>query len=343
MRKREWNRMEQSKFLRELGMLLDKGYSVSNALVLLQLHYQTYPQYPVKDIMRELKSGAPLFEVLEGKKIPGDILGCLYFASEQGRLSFGLLEGSRILLKREQLKKMFLRTIRYPLTLLLILSAMMFFMLRFLIPQFTALFNSVDLSLPTVTVYLLTVLQMVPYLFYFVMSVGLLLLILYPFTFRKKSPHEQLMIALKVPLLSHYLRILVTQFFAFQFGHLLKSGLSVSQVLQLFENQNYVRLYQDEALLLKSDLRKGKALDEIFRDKHYFLPELAQVVSFGQSNGSLGDELTLYGEMLFSNLEERIQRSIYLIQPILFGAIGCLVLILFLSVMGPIFQLFQSL
>ncbi|WLD92052.1 competence type IV pilus assembly protein ComGB [Alkalihalobacillus sp. AL-G] len=343
MRKRNWNRLEQSKFLKELGMLLSKGYSVSNALVLLEVHYRSYSQYPVTDIIKDLKRGTPLFEVLEGKKVPSDILGYLYFASEQGKLSFGLLEGSRILQKREHLKKMFFRTIRYPLTLLAILSGMMFFLIRFLIPQFTSLFNSVNLKLPSITVALITVLQVIPYLCYFILVVIFLLAILYPFTHRKKSPHEQLLLALRIPMLSNYIRILVTQFFAFQFGHLLRGGLSVSQAIQLFENQHYVRLFQDEALFLKNELRGGKQLDEIFRCKTYFLPELAQVVAFGQSNGSLGNELTLFSEMLFSNLEERLHRNLNLIQPILFGVIGCLVLILFLTVMAPIFHLFQSL
>ncbi|WP_261129433.1 competence type IV pilus assembly protein ComGB [Bacillus sp. Marseille-Q3570] len=343
MKRFKWNSTQQAVFLKNLGTLLVKGYSISESLTLLSLQNKRVVSVTVKAIKEDLVKGKPLFESLERQRIPSDILGYLYFASEQGNLSFGLLEGSSILQKREELKKSLLQTIRYPAVLLGTLSVMMFFMLKFLFPQFSKLFQSVNLTLPAYTLFLITFLEFIPVLIFLTLTLFMLLFIIIHFRYKHKSAHEKMCFWLRFPFVRNVLKIVLTQYFSFQLGHLLKGGLSLTNALQLFEQQSFSIFFQEEGTILKVDLRKGKSLSEAFEEKPYFLPELAQVTFFGQSNGKLGEELVLYSEMLLENAEERLKGLLTLIQPVMFTLIGSIVLMLFLSVMIPVFQLFQSL
>lgn len=111
----------------------------------------------------------------------------------------------------------------------------------------------------------------------------------------------------------------------------------------MFETQEYIRFFKEEAALLQAELRGGHALSEVIGANPYYLPELYQIILFGQSNGRLGEELIVYSEMLIEQAEEQFQRYVILVQPVLFAIVGSIVLFLFLSVMIPVFRLFQSL
>ncbi|MCF6408451.1 competence type IV pilus assembly protein ComGB [Pseudalkalibacillus salsuginis] len=343
MRRRRWSNSQQALFLKSMGTLLEKGYSISESLTLLSLLDNRQLNFPIDSIRRDLVKGIPLFEALEHQRVPPDILGYLFFASEQGHLSFGLLVGSSILQKREDLKKSFLQSIRYPTVLLVTLTVMMFLMLKFLFPQFSKLFQSVDLSLPFFTRFLITFLEFIPILMYLTLIFNLVFFLVYHFRFKHRNTHDKVSFWLRFPFLGEGLKTVLTQYFSFQLGHLLKGGLSISHAFQLFEQQSYSRLLQEESALFMADLRGGKSLSETLKAKPYFLPGLAQVTFLGQSNGRLGEELILYSEMLLENAENRLMRLMALLQPVLFGIIGTIVLALFLSVMIPVFQLFQSL
>jgi competence protein ComGB len=343
MNRKKWTRIQQARFLDNLSVLLDKGYSLSDSLRLLELQFKGQARYPIKDIRIELQKGIPIVDVLAKQNVPSDILGYLYFATEYGSLTRGLREGSEMLRKRENLKKAFYQKIRYPLVLLTILFVMMFFMVHILFPQFTSMFLSVDLSLPFMTRMLILLFDSFPLILYMLLTVTTLGGIYAYFAFLKRSPYERFRWLLKFPLCNTPIQTFLTHYFAVQTGHLLKGGLSVSQAMQLFVEQHYLRFFQVEAEWMTTQLRNGEVFSEILADRPFYLPELSQVVLFGQANGRLGEELLLYSDMLFERTDEQIQRHLALIQPIFFGAIGLLVLVLFLSVMLPIFKLFQSL
>lgn len=343
MKKRNWTRTQQASFLKSLGVLLEKGYTVSESLKLVKLQYQRHTKYPIKEIQLELQKGTPLVEVLSYHQIPADILGYLYFATEYGSLSHGLIEGSEILNKRERLKKVFYQKVRYPLVLIILLGTMMFFMIQFLFPQFTSLFHSVDLTLPVVTRIIITLFQVLPVLFYLSLVLFILLLFIAYWKYWKRSAHEKVGVLLKIPVIKLIVKTFMTHYFSSQFGHLLKGGLSITQALHLFERQNHMQFFQVEAGLVISELRAGETLSDVLQDRTFYLPELSEVVVFGQSNGRLGEELILFSDMLLERTDEQVQRYLTMIQPLMFGFIGSIVLILFLSVMLPVFKLFQSL
>ncbi len=335
--------MQQAAFLRSLGMLLEKGYSVSQALDLLKFQFERQKNYPIKDIQCELKKGLPLVEVLADHRIPSDVLGYLYFASEYGSLSKGLKEGSTILQKREDVKKVFYQKIRYPIVLLSVLAIMMFFMVQYLFPQFTSLFHSVNLELPIVTRVMIGIFEHIPAFIYGSLALSILLFSYGHFKYYKLTTFEKLLRLSKVPFISIPLKVFLTHYFTFQLGHLLKGGLSIPQALQLFQQQSHMPFFQEEAGQLICELRTGESFSKIIQERVFYLPELSQVIHFGQSNGQLGQELILYSDMLLERTDEQIQKSLTFIQPILFSLIGGVILTLFLSVMLPIFRMFQSL
>ncbi len=324
-------------------MLLEKGYTVTQALELLTLQYDRQKIYPIKEIQNELKKGLAIVEVLADHRIPADVLGYLYFASEYGSLSRGLKEGSAILHKREHVKKVFYQKIRYPLVLLSILAIMMFFMVQFLFPQFTSLFRSVNLELPIITRVVIGFFEHIPSFIYGSLVLSIILLSYGYFKYYKLTTYEKLLRLSKVPFISFFLKVFLTHYFTFQLGHLLKGGLSITQALQLFQQQSHIPFFQVEAGQIISELKNGESFNKVIQGRVFYLPELSQVILFGQTNGRLGQELILYSDMLLERTDEQIQKSLTFIQPILFSMIGGVILTLFLSVMLPIFQMFQSL
>ncbi|MGP4080909.1 type II secretion system F family protein [Pseudalkalibacillus sp. R45] len=68
MRRHKWNSTQQAVFLKNLGTLLDKGYSISESLTLLSLQNKRNASATIKTIKEDLVKGKPLFESLERAK-----------------------------------------------------------------------------------------------------------------------------------------------------------------------------------------------------------------------------------------------------------------------------------
>lgn len=124
---------------------------------------------------------------------------------------------------------------------------------------------------------------------------------------------------------------------------MLKSGLPVSDALVVMEMHLNKGFYKEESQRLQKGLLNGKLLPDLLLLKPYFTKELAEIVRYGQAHGELGAELTSYGEWIFSELEEMIYSALQKIQPILFAVIGGFVLLMFASMLLPMFKLMEAL
>jgi competence protein ComGB len=343
MTKKKWTRKEQGEFLAKLGDLMEKGYNLGDGIKLLSFHQRKEMKLSISQFIQKLREGLSLYEVLDEQGFPADALGYLYFSEKHGSLDFGLKESGKMVLKREELKSKFIKLIRYPLFLLILMVLLVSLLLHSLLPQFQALYKSLDIEFPAITVYFIGVMSYGPfYLLAFLVFV-MAMFLYYIASFRHLEPQKQMLILLKFPVLKTYIPLFITQFFAVQLSCLLKGGLSIFEAITIFEKQSQLAFFKQESLQIKQELKRGESLNAVLENRPFFVPELAGVISHGQSGGQLSQELFHYSEWLFKRIEDKILRTFMILQPILFAFIGGIVLLMFASVLMPMFQLLNSL
>jgi competence protein ComGB len=128
-----------------------------------------------------------------------------------------------------------------------------------------------------------------------------------------------------------------------QLSQLLRGGLSVYEALSVFESQEHVVLFQEEAVQIKKELRSGESLATIIQSKRYFEEELAKTIAFGSANGELSRELYFYSKLSSEALEDHINRRLAVIQPTVFITIGLIIMGIYLAIMQPVFQMLNEL
>jgi competence protein ComGB len=343
VRSKKWESNEKAEFLQRLATLLKQGYTLAAGIGLLRYHQKPQVRDDMDELLEKLKQGEPFHEILDGLDFPKDVLGYLYFSEQHGDLAFALEQGGKMMEKRIDFKIRFQKLIRYPVFLLWVICVLVFFMFRYLFPQFQSLYDSLDIDFPGITVIFLRFVELTPFILGFVLLMLLLIYVYYRTRFRHYHPHRQLSSLLRVPLVRPFLPVLLSQYFAVQLSCLIKGGMSIYEALTIFEKQHHLSFFQQEAQQMKIMLQRGETLEGILDGSPFYVKELSHVVAHGQSNGQLPQELFYYSDLLFDLMEEKVKRLFMIAQPVIFAGIGTLVLLMFASILLPVFSLMNSL
>ncbi|MDE5413972.1 competence type IV pilus assembly protein ComGB [Alkalihalobacterium chitinilyticum] len=335
--------IKKAEILQRLGYLLQQGYSLSEGLELLQLSQKEPIKIKFSEVLKELKEGQALYKALESIKLPNDISSFIYFSEQIGGLPTGLVEAGKLYLKQEQIKEKIGKLLMYPLFLIWILFIVMTVMVTYLFPHFKSLFDTMSVDLPFVTVLFLHIIDSIPFLLLGGLVASLFGFTFYITKFRHFTPYKKMTLILKVPFVSSYVSALLTYYFCIQLSSLLKGGLSISQALNIFKEQSIILFLQDEAAWLIQRLKEGERLSDLLSQRPFFNDELAMVIEHGQKRGALDLELLHYSEHLFVSIEEKTKKVVMVLQPSMFVIIGVIVLLMFLSILVPMFQLINSL
>lgn len=339
----KWKPKEKGKFLIQIGQLLEQGYTLGTAIELVGIHQRSVVKEKVPDIVSLLREGNPVHQILVDYHFPKDVVGFLYFAEQHGNLSFAFKESGKMMVKKTELMKEFLKLIRYPIFLCIVTSIVFFLILRRLMPQFQILYISLDIELPLITKVFLKLVQNVPSILLVILTFFLIAVFIFIRKVKKFTPLEKMKFYMKIPILKTILAYFNTHYFAIQLSYLLKGGLPILECLSLFEKQAYFKYFQLAALEMKKDLREGINFSVLLEKNPLFTHELSMVVSHGLASAQLSQDLAEYCYFLFDAFEEKFKFYFSIIQPVLFSSIGLIIFVMFISILLPMFHLLNSL
>jgi competence protein ComGB len=342
-RKKKWSLEKQGMFLLRLGKLLDKGYSLAQAIEFLGIQQSPTQREELQQCLLQLRSGVPLHEALQNIYFPQETIGYLFFAEQHGNLAQGLHQAGKMLLLKARYINRLKRLSSYPLFLLFFMLTMFILIQQILLPQFAHLSSSFYAEDSSFSSFFIHVVSLFPNLFLSFLLFVLFLVILYFIGFKRLHPATQMKWYLAIPFVRRFVVLYHSQLFAFQFSNLLNGGLSVYEALQVFEKQTNLPILQLEADRMKKQLAKGEKLESVIQSRKYYEKELSLVIRHGQSNGELAKELLHYSQFVFQRIEETLERWIRVIQPLLFSLIGLLVILMYLAILLPIFQVINHL
>lgn len=339
----KWSLKQKGEFLKQTGQCLLDGYPLHLAIE-MQV-YQTKPRIhaQIKSLIQYIREGEQLDRALAKCGFPGDVCQFIYFAGESGELGEGFNDGGEMLIKQAQYKESLQKVLRYPLFLLWIFGLLFSFLSRYLFPNFLQLYQGLSLKLPFITLLLLHI--SAHFLRYGVIFGTLLMVFIlsgYLFIYRVNPLHRYRFL-LRIPFLSHYLQLYLTQYLAFHLGSLIRSGLTVNQSLLIIKDRTKPLFFHLEAHDLYKQLKEGKTLAELFRTRPYYLKEFNQVLYQGELNGMLGPALFDYASRLLKRMESQLTAALNSVQPVILVIMGSLILVLFLSIMLPVFNIINGL
>ncbi|MCM0627529.1 type II secretion system F family protein, partial [Lysinibacillus sp. OL1_EC] len=114
--------------------------------------------------------------------------------------------------------------------------------------------------------------------------------------------------------------------------------MSINQALTEVGKQSYRPLFKEMAERMIQDLRIGKSFSESVEFFQLFTDGLLEVIRHGERRGQLPRELFIYSQFCMDTLENSGKRLLSVIQPAVFLFIGAFILVIYFSIMIPLFQ-----
>ncbi|WP_343216722.1 competence type IV pilus assembly protein ComGB [Cytobacillus gottheilii] len=342
MQKNKWSLQEQGLLLKWIGDLLKRGYPLSEAIESVILHLPHHKRPAMELCLSELREGYSLYNAFSKLKFNEDVIGYVYFAEQHGGLADAFKDGSEMILKRDENWQKLKKLLMYPIFLILVTIVLFLFVIQILLPKFSSLFLSLDLEANFFTNIVYGFGNLFPIMLIVTFLLVIVLLCYYSFRFKRLTFLKQKTMISSIPVFGIFLKLFYSHYFSVQLHYLLQAGLSVFEALQLFEKNEKQPLYQELGCELQSGLLRGEALEMLIQKYFIFDFELSRIIAHGQKNGKLAEELAFFGEHCMERLEEKVEKTIKTIQPIIYSFIGFLLVSMYLAVLLPMFHLMEG-
>lgn len=340
-------RFDIALFAHELIALLRAGLSLIEALETLAERQQEGGQGPaiLGELVRRMREGQAFSQAL--RAFPGlfpDLFVASVAASEQTGEMIDALE--RYLRYHEQvgaLRQKIVSASLYPALLLVVGGAVALFLLCFLVPRFSHIYEGIDAQLPLASRLLLQWGQFASAHATLVMLIGAGIAVAGIVAARTPAVGQRLSALLqRNRWVGGQLRLMQLARFYRSLGLLLRGGIPAIPALRM--TQALLPLPQRRALERAIlDVSQGQSLSESLRREELMTPVALRLVRAGERNGQLADMLEQVAAFHDREVVHWIDRFTRLFEPLLMLVIGAVIGGIVVLLYLPIFELAGSL
>lgn len=329
----------QLTFLKRLSRLLANGYSLVGALEVIKWDKSMYEL--AERIIYYLERGSPLDVAFQKVHFHDTITAYLYFARLNDSLVISLDKAILMFEHRLTYIKKFTQVIRYPIILLFIFIILLYFIKKSILPSFTQLFQSDTESSNTI----LLAIQLINYasnfaIFLLVLAVSLF--IIWHVMKGKVAVDLQIKLITKVPLLNSYTRMQTSYYFATHMSMLLKTGMSIKDILKNMSEQLKLPILAYYAQLMTYHLSNGYYVSSLLTELSLLEEQLGEIFQNNSNANTLEQDLTAYSDLLAENIQLKMMKIIAFVQPIFFILLASLIIFIYVTLMWPMFQLIKT-
>lgn len=332
-------------FTRQLATLLAAGIPVDESL-------KGVSEQTEKDKVRALIIGIRS-KVLEGYALAQamsefpqafpELYRATVGAGEQtGRLDLVLEKLADYTENQQETKQKVQQALIYPALMIIVSTAIISFLLAFVVPKIIEVFTSSGQTLPEMTRVLIGISA-------FIKSWGLLVLALilaFFAAFRKSLANRSFKLAwhrllLRLPISSYLVRSVNVARYIHTFGILFAAGVSVLETMRVSASVVSNLVMRDAFDIAAVRVREGSGISESLKDTHFLSPMAAHLVASGEKSGQIAAMMERAASYLDSEVKRLIDTALTLLEPLVILLMGAVVLFIVLATLLPIFSMEQ--
>jgi len=330
-------------FFRQLATLILAGISIAQALHILSQQTK-HPAFVtlLTTIKEQIMAGNGLADSLRKFSIYFDDMTCsLILAGEKSGTLDRMLE--RIAYHKENvfsLQNKIKQALFYPCLILLVAALVTIIMLLFVVPRFTALFETTHAKLPAFTHFVIQLAHCLQQSWLFVLLIFVLLGIgLYSAKHYPRLKFYSDYLLLKLPLLGASLQKFILTGWAHSLSTLFTAGIPITEALKILTPSTGNSLYQHAIHHLYLDISAGKQLHTAMQNNPLFPTLLTQMVQIGEESGTLDKMLSKTADFYEADLDHLISQLNRLLEPLIMIILGVVIGGLVIAMYLPIFKL----
>jgi len=347
-RKYKIDNMTLSVISRDLSIYLNAGISLLNAIKLINERYKKNKKLSTffESIVAFLDEGKNFHTALETQKsvlIPEFYLQSIRISEDGGILQSVLLELADYLKEQAKLSTQVSSAMAYPMFILVVAVLMVGFMLSFIVPKITAIFDQYDQKLPAITQFVINAGDFVNN-YYHIIIISFIGFIMW-FSFMLKTSYNFKYILdkflLKVPFIGSLIELTQLSRFAYMNSILIKSGVPIVQSFKLGANilNNLVikKLFEDAS----QKVVEGDKLSKILDNSKIVSIDISfiQAIAIGEETSQLSKILQNLSELYSQTTKDKINIFLSLLEPIFMLIVGSIIGTIVVAMLLPIFSM----
>jgi general secretion pathway protein F len=261
---------------------------------------------------------------------------------ESGSLEIVLRRLADFLESQNELRAKITATLAYPILMLIVAVVVVFFLVTFVIPTVTGIFQEMQQTLPLPTLILLGLSGALKATWFYILGAVLALFLFYGRYRRTVSGRERLdRWKLKIPLMGPQYKKIMMARFTRTLGTLLANGVPVVTSFDIVKNIIDNTVISREIEKARDDIKEGKEIATPLARNGIFPPVVVNMIAVGEKSGQLEEMLNRVSRIMESELETSLKRLMSLLEPIMILAMGGVVLFIVISILLPIFEMNQ--
>jgi general secretion pathway protein F len=331
---------------RQLATLLGAGLPLVQSLTTL-IAQTSHPQLKtiLSRVREEVNEGNSFSQTMTHypQVFPAFYLNMVRAGEASGTLHLVLERLADFSEKQQALKGRVQAALAYPLFMFLIGSVVLFFLVTFVVPNVTRIFDEMHQTLPLITILLIGVSRFLE-TFWWVIVAGLIGAFVALKYFLSKTQKGRTLLdrtLLALPVIGQMNRKMAVARFSRTLGTLLESGVPLLASLEIVRNIVGNSIISAAIQKAGHDVREGQNLSAPLARSGLFPTIAVEMISVGEQSGNLEPMLYRIAEAYEKEVESNITMLTSLLEPIMILVMGLAVGFIVVSILLPIFEMNQ--
>jgi type IV pilus assembly protein PilC len=334
-------------FTRQFSVMIDAGVPLVQCLQILgEQQDKKKFQATIQAVTKEVESGSNLANAMKMHwKVFDDLYTNMVAAGEAGGILDTILQRLAIYIEKAvKLKRAVQSALVYPIAVILIAVGVITIILWKVVPQFTILFESMNVDLPLPTRIVIGASKFVGSYGIFV-GIGLFLLL---FVFRsyyrtQKGRYTVDGMLLKAPIFGPLLRKIAVARFTRTMGTLIASGVPILDCLEITATTSGNAIIEEAIFRVKRSIEEGRTIAEPLKEAGVFPAMVIQMVGVGEQAGALEQMLNKIADFYEEEVDAGVADLMTAMEPAMIVVLGTIVGGIVISMYLPIFTLVSQL
>ncbi len=237
---------------------------------------------------------------------------------------------------REKLKS----ALTYPVMVVVAAVLVVIFMLLFIVPAFSKVYEQLNMTLPAITLLLVNISNVIAHQTIFVVLViGGVYYAIRRYTQTKQGKRNLHALLLKLPILGKLLRKIALARFSMTFGSAIKAGVPLIQALGVAGETTGNVILQEAVQKVMEAVNQGSTLHVPIEQTKQFPSMMTRMIAAGEQSGNLDEMLEEINRFYKRDIEYSVNKLTRMMEPLMTVVVGGLVLFILLALYMPVFSL----
>ena len=335
-------------FLMQLSTYVKSGIPLMDSMEILSRQAKsTNLKMLYKKVVFDLSRGISFSKCLEkqGKVFPKMLVNMLKTSEMTGDLT-GVLDDMAEYYKREDSnRKQIINAMIYPSVLMIFAVIVLTFVLTYVVPSFTSMYDSAGATLPKITIAIMKISDFMTTKWYIIVGIVLITVITLVTLYKnsKSVKYNMQALVMHIPVVKDIIIYNQLVTFTSTFSTLIKHDVFITDSMDILnkitENEIYKKIINDAI----KNLSVGNGISVAFKGNWAFPETAYEMLVTGEKTGKLGEMMEHVSIFYQEEQTNIITRLKSLIEPVMIVLLAFLVGIILLAVVVPMFDIYSKL